>query len=90
MKKRKYDKPVKLIIFLAVILLAIFLLIGYIWELLTTSEFFGVKQVIVRNCDASLDYLKGRNIFRLDLENQSRKIFYSCPDCRRVRFSRIF
>ncbi len=89
MRKPKYNRPVKLFIFLAVILLAIFLLIGYIWTVLTTSDFFNVKQVIVRNFDAPFDYLKGRNIFSLDLGSQSRRVFSNYPDCRLVRFSRI-
>ena len=89
MRRQKYNFPIKPVIYLAVILLAIFLLIGYIWKVLTTSDFFSVKQVVVRNFDASFDYLKGRNIFNLDLDGQSRRVFYNCPDCRKVRFSRI-
>ena len=89
MKKRRYNLPLYLIIFLAVIFLAIFLLIGYIWKTLTTSDFFNVKQVAVRNSDASFDYLKGKNIFSLDLERQARSIVSLCPDCRMVRLSRI-
>ena len=89
MRRQKYNLPVKLIIFLAVILLAIFLLIGYIWEVLTTSDFFSVKQVVVRNAGISFDHLKGKNIFSLDLGSQSRSVFSNCLDCRMVRFSRI-
>jgi len=89
MKRRKYNLPIKFIIYLAVILLAIFLLIGYIWKVLTTSDFFSVKKVVVRNSNLYFDYLKGRNIFSLDLDSQSRNVFSNCPDCRKVRFSRI-
>ena len=89
MRKQKYNLPLKLIILLVVILLAIFLLIGYIWTVLNTSDFFSVKKVIVRNLDTSFDDLKGKNIFSLDLNSQSRRVFSKYPDCRMVRFSRI-
>jgi len=89
MKKRKFNFPVKIIIFLAIILLAFFLIIGYIWEVLTTSNFFAVKQVVVRNSEKSFDYLKGRNIFSLDLNAESWRAALSCPDCRKVRLARI-
>lgn len=89
MKKRRFKLPVKIILILAIILLAISLLIGYIWKVLTTSDFFAVGQVVVRNSDVSFDYLKGRNIFSLDLKGQALKARLSSPDCRTVRFARI-
>ena len=90
MKKQKFKLPIKIILLLAIISLAIFLLIGYIWKVLTTSDFFAVKQVVVRNSDVTFDYLKGRNIFSLDLRFESWKALSGCPDCRKVRFARIF
>ena len=90
MKKQKFKLPIKIILFLVIILLAIALLIGYIWKVLTTSDFFTVKQVVVRNSAVSFDYLKGKNIFRLNLRNESWRALLSCPDCRKVRFARIF
>lgn len=90
MRKQKFNLPVKIIIIFAIISLALSFVIGYIWKELTTSEFFCVKQVIVRNSDMSFDYLKGRNIFSLDLLGQSRMVSLGCPDCRKVRFTRVF
>jgi len=89
MKKQRFDFPVKIIIFLAIILLAFCFIMGYIWKVLTTSDFFAVRQVIVRNSDRSFDYLKGRNIFNLDLNGESHRGALSCPDCRKVRLARI-
>jgi len=89
MKKQRFDFPVKIIIFLAIILLAFSFIIGYIWKVLTSSDFFAVRQVIVRNSEKSFDYLKGRNIFSLDLNAESRRTALSCPDCRKVRLARI-
>jgi len=90
MKKQRFKLPVKIILILAIILLAISLLIGYIWKVLTASDFFAVGQVVVRNSGATFDYLKGRNIFGLDLKDQALKARLGCPDCRMVRFARIF
>lgn len=89
MRRQKFNLPIKIIIILAIILVVISLLIGYIWGVLTTSDFFSVRQVIVRNSGISFDYLKGRNIFSLDLSGQSRKVSLDCPDCRKARFTRV-
>jgi len=89
MRKQKHKFPLAVIIVLAIILLAISLLIGYIWKVLTTSDFFAVKQVLVRNSSGSFEYLKGRNIFSLDLNNESAKALLNCSNCRKVRFLRI-
>ncbi len=89
MKKQKFKLPVLITIILAIILLAISLLLGYIWKVLTTSNFFAVKQVLVRNSSESFEYLKGRNIFNLDLNSESAKALSNCSDCRSIRFLRI-
>ena len=89
MKKQKFKLPLMIILILVIILLAISLLLGYIWKVLTTSDFFAVKQVRVRNSSQSFDYLKGRNIFNLNLNNESARSLSNCPDCRKVRFLKI-
>ncbi|MDP2043989.1 MAG: hypothetical protein Q8K15_02330 [Candidatus Omnitrophota bacterium] len=89
MKKQKFKLPIKIILILAIILLAIFFIIGYILQALTTSDFFVIKQVGVRNSGAAFDYLKGKDIFSLDLRLESQKALANCPDCRRVRFVRL-
>ena len=89
MKKRKPELPVQSIVLLAIILLAFAFIMGYIWKVLTTADFFSVKTVYVRNSDSQFEYLKGRNILSLNLKYEARKAFLSCPDCRKVRFARI-
>lgn len=89
MKRRRFNFPVKIIISSAIILLAFSFAIGYIWKVLTRSDFFAVRQVVVRDSDRPFDYLKGRNIFSLDLNAESRRVALSCPDCRKVRLARI-
>jgi len=90
MRKRRINLPVRIIVILAIILLAICFVIGYIWKVLNTSEFFSIKQIVVRNSDVSFDYLKGRNIFSLDVNRQSKIVSLGCPDCRKVRFTKVF
>ncbi len=89
MKKQKFKLPLMVILVPVIILLAISLLLGYIWKVLTTSDFFTVKQVFVRDSGQSFEYLKGRNIFKLDLNNESLRALSKCADCRKVRFLRI-
>ena len=89
MKKKKFKLPLMLIVILAIILLDFSLLLGYIWKVLTTSDFFAVKRVLVRNSSESFEQLKGRNIFNLNLNNESVRALLNCSDCRRVRFVKI-
>ncbi|MHB8155628.1 MAG: cell division protein FtsQ/DivIB [Candidatus Omnitrophota bacterium] len=89
MRKQKFNLPIKTVSFLVIILLAFSFIIGYIWKVLTTADFFSVKTVYVRNSDHKFEYLKGRNIFSLNLSNEALGVFLSCPDCRKVRFARI-
>ena len=89
MRRQRFKLPIKNISFLLIILLAFGLLIGYIWKVLTTADFFAIQQVVVRNSLQQFEYLKGKNIFSLNLADQARSVLLKCPDCRKVRFSRI-
>ncbi len=89
MKKKKFNFPLAPVGAALIISLALFFIMGYIWKVLTTSDFFAVKQVLVRNSDLQFEYLKGRNIFSLDLKQEARRVFLKCPDCRKVRLTRV-
>lgn len=90
MKKRKVDFPIKPLILCLIILLALFLVLGYIWRNLTTADYFRVKDIVTKEVlSTDLSYLKGKNIFSLDLLKESRNIIRNCPDCSRVRLARI-
>ncbi|MCX5699337.1 MAG: hypothetical protein NTX01_06535 [Candidatus Omnitrophica bacterium] len=89
MRKQKFNLPIKIISFLAIISLVFSFILGYIWKVLTTADFFAVKMVYVRNSDNQFEYLKDRNIFSLNLSNEAWKAFLRCSDCRKVRFARI-
>ena len=89
MKKQRFNLTIKIISFLLIISLAISFIIGYIWKVLTSADFFAVKMVWVRNSDNQFEYLKGKNIFALNLNNEAKRAYLKCLDCRKVRFSRI-
>ena len=89
MRKREFKIPFHFAAAGAIILLALFLLLGYIWKVLSASPFFSVRQVVVRNSGQSFDYLKGRNIFKIDLKGESKKALSGCPGCRKVRFLKV-
>lgn len=90
MRKRKSNFPAKPLVLVLIILLALFFILGYIWRVLTTSEYFLVKDIVSKEVlNVDLAYLKGKNIFTLDLAKEAAVIFKSCPDCQRVRLARI-
>jgi len=90
MKKRKIKAPPKSVIVAVVILLALLLFLGYIWNLLNTSEYFEVREVITKEPNhIDLSYLKGRNIFTLDLKEEAGNILTYYPNCLDVQLSRV-
>lgn len=90
MRKRKVNFPVKPLILSLIILLALFLVLGYIWRTLTTADYFKVKDIVTKEVlSTDLSYLKGKNIFGLNLPKESMNIIRNCPDCSRVRLARI-
>ena len=90
MRKRKNNFPAKPLVFVLIILLALCFILGYIWRIITTSEYFQVKDIVSKEVlNVDLSYLKGRNIFSLNLPKEATVIFRSCSDCSRVRLARI-
>ena len=89
MKKQTFKFPVKLIAIILVILLCVLFVVGYIWNALMTSEYFKVREVIVSEGDpGSLAYLKGKNIFSIDLKKEAHSISLLNPDCQRIELIR--
>ena len=90
MRRRRVNIPVKpLFIILAALVVAAFI-IGYARQLLTTSDYFRVKDVAGPDLSSGeISRLKGKNIFLLDLPGEAMNISKSCPDCLRVRLARV-
>lgn len=90
MKKNKFILPFKLIIISLIIFLAKCFIVGYIWKKSKASDYFKIKEVIIRNSDtADLSYLTGRNIFSIDLKKESRYILESYPDYSSINVVKI-
>lgn len=73
-----------------IILLALYFSMGYICRILNSSDYFKVKDIIARDTDkVDISYLKGRNIFSLDLKKESLFISESFPDYYRINLIRV-
>ena len=63
---------VKLAVISVIIFLANFFIISYIWRVFRHSDYFIIKEAVVRNAGGiDLSYLKGKNIFSIDLRKES-------------------
>ncbi|MCM8797467.1 MAG: cell division protein FtsQ [Candidatus Omnitrophica bacterium] len=54
------------------------------------SRYFAVKEVIIRGAEIELSYLKGRNIFDIDLRKESKRIVTAYPVYKMVKLIRLF
>ena len=90
MKRQRVSFPLKLLIYILILVLAMVFIVGYTRRLLVTSDYFRVKEVTsVGEVEAEFPYFKGKNIFLLDLPYESAYIAKFCPDCLRVRLARV-
>ena len=90
MKKRKSNFPAKPAAIVLIILLASCFILGYIWRILTTAEYFRVRDIVSKEVlSVDLSYLKGKNIFELNLPQEAANIIGGCPDCSRIRLARV-
>jgi len=92
--KFRSEKALKLLAKIAVIVIIISLatsvILGYIWKVLKSSDFFRVNEILIREGNTvDLSYLKGRNIFSLNLDRESRYILEFLPDFQKVKIIRV-
>lgn len=71
---------------LALLVLAI---AGYAWKVMCTSSQFTIQDIIARKEGINLAYLKGRNIFAVDLRREARFLAAQYPDYKRVKLIRV-
>lgn len=89
MKKQKLKSlPVKLI-FSIVISLVCFFIIGSLGKVLKNTDYFKIKDIIADGAADDLSYLKGRNIFGIDLDKEAEYILQAYPGYNTVRIIRI-
>lgn len=80
----------RLITIVIIIFLALMFIIGYILKILKTSDYFKIKEIITRESNTiDLSYLKEKNIFSVNLRNESRYILESSPDCSNIKLIRV-
>lgn len=61
-----------------------------IFASLTTADYFAVKEIIIKSpYPAKVDYLKGKNIFRVDLDKEANQLSSLYPDFKTIRLVRI-
>ncbi|MDP2905674.1 MAG: hypothetical protein Q8O22_05170 [Candidatus Omnitrophota bacterium] len=86
----KASGPVRIMVLAAVILLAISLFVGYIWKALRTWDYFQVRNIVVKQgFGLNLDYLKGKNIFSINLAAQAAYVSQFYPDAKLIKLTRV-
>lgn len=91
MRKPGLNLPIKIIVATAIIFLALIFIAGYIWKVFRTSDYFKVKDILSKEGNwLELSYLKGKNIFSIDVRNESRRILEYYPNYSRIRLVRLF
>lgn len=90
MKRSKLNLPIKLIITIIIISFSILFIIGGLVRFLTTSDYFEIKEIVASRGDkVGLSYLKGKNIFSIDLRKLSQYLARGYPNYRKIRLIRI-
>jgi cell division septal protein FtsQ len=90
MKKQKITRAVKIpVIVLLILVIAVFF-IGYIWHSFKRLDYFRIREVMTgQPVTVDLSYLKGQNIFTLDLRAQARYLYELYPVYHKIRLVRI-
>lgn len=90
MKKEKIKLSSRLIATVVLILLALGFILGYIWLSLTTSDYFKIKSIVTKDLSPDdFSYLLGKNIFSVDLKNESRHILQFYPESSKINLVRV-
>jgi len=78
------------IIFLAAIGIILFLINKFLFNFFEQIEVFNIKEVVIRGAGGlDLAYLKGKNIFLLDLEKECAAIQESYPAYKNIRLTKV-
>jgi hypothetical protein len=90
MKKLKLNLPLRPILAAVLIILILLFIAGIGFNFLATSDYFRIRDVIARYPNsADLSYLKGKNMFSLDLKRESRFLLQFYPDFSSIRIIRV-
>ncbi len=91
MRKPKFNFPIRLISVIIIIFLGILFIIGFCLKFLKTSDCFKIKEIIFNGESVvELSYLRGENIFNIDLARESQYLAQHYPNYRQIRLVKIF
>jgi len=89
-RNNKFKIPVRLVVYAIIILLALFFIMGYIYRVMHTSEYFKVTEIITKTpTNVDVSYLKGRNIFTIDLQKESDYLLQYLPVFKKVKMAKV-
>ncbi|MGE5197510.1 MAG: cell division protein FtsQ/DivIB [Deltaproteobacteria bacterium] len=90
MKKQKINLAIKVVSAVVIVVIAATALTAYLWRAFKKSDYFAIKDIVTsQDTPVDLSYLKGRNIFSVDLEKQARYLSDAYPVYRNIRLIRI-
>ena len=90
MKRRKLILPFKTLVLILFICVTLLFIVRYIKNSVEKSNYFKVKEVIGNDSNAvDFSYLKGSNIFSINLSGESRRLQKYFPDYSDVRVVRL-
>ena len=91
MKKYKLKLPIKPIIVIIVSFLLIYFITWNLGRILKNSNYFKIKDIVTNGEKEELEfsYLKGRNVFNLDLKKESEYVSELYPTYKRIRLIRV-
>lgn len=89
MKKQKIKFPIKLIFIILIVLIGIFTLRA-VSRNLKNAPFFKITDIIMKeNNSLDLSYLKGRNIFSVDLNKEAKRLALNLINYKKIRIIRV-
>jgi len=91
MRKPKFNFPIKLIIIILIIFLGALFTVRNLLKLFKTSDYFKIKDIIIFSEEniVDLSYLKGENIFTVDLQKEAGYLMEQYPIYRKISLVRI-
>lgn len=91
MRKPKFNFPIKLIIIILIIFLGALFTVRNLLKLFKASDYFKIKDIIIFSEEniVDLSYLKGENIFTVDLQKEAGYLMEQYPIYRKISLVRI-
>lgn len=90
MRRQRPEFPLKLISSIIIIFLTVFFIIGYLDRIRRNSEYFKIKDIVAKGVDSiDLSNFKGRNIFMLNLQEESKRLSALYPTYKRIRLIKV-